>query len=84
VNALVRHAFRQEQVTAWHDFVVLAHFFGFRVRTTGGCELTHEIDCSAADFYALLQLLSKAAVEARRNAVASDGLLADESKEDRR
>ena len=63
-----RHSFEQELVygtainkfaryDAWSKFLRIYQELGFKVRVTGGCFLTHEIDGSKEDFEAILDLM---------------------------
>lgn len=40
----------------WNRFKMICDQFNLRVKTTGGCFLTHEINCDKGDFIAILEL----------------------------
>jgi hypothetical protein len=47
---------KRDQDRIWVKFIEVSSSLGFKVRTTGGNYITHEIDCSYDDFKVILEL----------------------------
>lgn len=56
----MRFAFNQNDIPNWDRFMEMVRFFGFSVRVSGGMVDSHEINASASDFRAIVEMSSSA------------------------
>lgn len=56
VTMMERRIGKTHKDAMWNKFKSICDQFDLRVKTTGGCFLTHEINCDRDDFAAILEL----------------------------